>query len=1070
MTKGLIRVCGTLVLLFLLYCLLGFLILPGIALRVANQQLAQYATLPAHIERIELNPLSLELNVWGLHVGQGEQEQLGFKHLYADVNWDSLWTRQLHLINVHLEGPHSEVVFAEDGTLNLTRLFNLPPSQPAAQQPESKPFPIRIDSIALSQGSVHFQDNRLSEQIDFVLDPLGFELHNLSTLPDSGAQLTLTGTGPHGGKLDWTGDLSLIPLTSKGNLSVQGIPLKAWWPYARDFVPMELQNGILSVATEYKLDLSHDTQLLLEKTTANLHDLDLKDPAGKQLVKMTSLDVSDTSIDLAKREVVVGQIRSQGLETSAAREKDGQLDWQKLFADFQKPVRKTAPSAKPEAPGTDEQSPAQPHDGEQKPATAQAPASEPAKDAAPVPSKGEAAPAAEKATVQAAAKPTAEPDAHAQAKAEAKAQIKAQAQADQAEAAASKPASPPPEPAKPVEPQKPWHVVLHDTQLRGYKVHLADRVPAKPVALDIGPLDLDLQNLDSTLTSPLQLKLKTAIGNKGQIEASGQVIPNPISAKLKVATRDIDLRLAQSYLEPFIRLELRSGFLASDLDVDLKNTAPLAFSVNGSAQVTQLHTLDTLKSRDFVKWQKLTLNGVAYNHGDSLVIQSVSFEQPYARFIINEDRTTNINDLLIPQPQSGSAAASASAKPAASGEKPLGIRIGGIRINDGSANFADLTLRPDFATAIQSLGGEIGTIDNRNPQPAAVNITGKVDKYAPVSIKGSLNPFSPLEKLDIATSFKRVELTTLTPYSGKFAGYRIRKGRLNLDLHYQITKGQMKAENKVLVEHLQLGEKVDSPDAVDLPVKLAVALLKDTNGNIDIELPVEGDLNNPQFSVMPIVWQTLRNLVLRAVQAPFKFIAGLAGGGGDEDLGAVSFTAGSADLTPAAQTNLDKLVGALKQRPSLKLEVEGVSAAASDGPLLAEQRLQQDFRDNYYKMLQRRGDKVPSDSSKLEVPEDVQPALLEGIYRTRLKQQPPAEWQQLSKDERTAKMRKAVVDSWSGSALLLRKLAQQRGAQIKDYLVSKGGLGDDRIYLIDVSQGEADKNGEVATQLHLDSD
>lgn len=1043
MTKGLIRVCGTLVLLFLLYCLLGFLILPGIALRVANQQLAQYATLPAHIERIELNPLSLELNVWGLHVGQGEQEQLGFKHLYADVNWDSLWTRQLHLIDVRLEGPHSEVVFAENGTLNLTRLFNLPPSQPAAQQAESKPFPIRVDRIALSQGSVHFQDNRLSEQIDFVLDPFGFELHDLSTLPDSDAKMTLSGTGPHGGKLDWQGDLSLIPLTSKGNLSVQGIPLKAWWPYARDFVPMELQNGILSVATDYKLDLSHDTQLLLEKTSANLKDLELKDPAGKPLVKMTSLDVSETSIDLAKREVMVGMIRSQGLETSAAREKDGQLDWQKLFANFQKPERKSAPVAEQKAPGADVQAPAPVREGEQKPAAAQA-----------------------------TAKPAAEPqgEVQAQAKAQAKAQINAQAQADQAEAAASKPASPPPEPAKPAEPQKPWHVVLRDTQLRGYKVHLADRVPAKPVALDVGPLDLDLQNLDSSLTSPLQLKLKTGIGNKGQIEASGQVILDPVSAKLKVATRDIDLRLAQSYLEPFIRLELRSGFLASDLDVDLKNTAPLAFSVNGSAQVTQLHTLDTLKSRDFVKWQKLTLDGLAYKHGDSLVIQSISFEQPYARFIINEDRTTNINDLLIPQAQSGSATASASAKPAASGEQPLGIHIGGIRINDGSANFADLTLRPDFATAIQSLGGEIGTIDNRNPHPAAVNITGKVDKYAPVSIKGSLNPFSPLDKLDIATSFKRVELTTLTPYSGKFAGYRIRKGRLNLDLHYQITKGQLKAENKVLVEHLQLGEKVDSPDAVDLPVKLAVALLKDTNGNIDIELPVEGDLNNPQFSVMPIVWQTLRNLVVRAVQAPFKFIAGLAGGGGDEDLGSVSFAAGSADLAPAAQTNLDKLVGALKQRPSLKLEVEGVSAAASDGPLLAEQRLQQDFRDNYYKMLQRRGDKVPSDSGKLEVPEDVRPALLEGIYRTRLKQQPPAQWQQLSKDERAAKMRKAVVDSWSGSALLLRKLAQQRGARIKDYLVTKGGLGDDRIYLIDVSQGKADKNGEVASQLHLDSD
>lgn len=158
-----------------------------------------------------------------------------------------------------------------------------------------------------------------------------------------------------------------------------------------------------------------------------------------------------------------------------------------------------------------------------------------------------------------------------------------------------------------------------------------------------------------------------------------------------------------------------------------------------------------------------------------------------------------------------------------------------------------------------------------------MNIAGKVDQYAPVSIKGSLTPFDPLQSLDIATSFRQVELTTLTPYSGKFAGYRIRKGRLNLNLHYRIEQGRLNAENKVVLEQLQLGEKVDSPDAVDLPVRLAVALLKDSKGTISIELPVQGNLNDPEFSVMPIVWQTLRNLVVRAAQAPFKFIAGLAG-------------------------------------------------------------------------------------------------------------------------------------------------------------------------------------------------
>lgn len=1039
MPKGLKRALGAIVLFFLLYCLLGFLIIPGIGLRVANQQLAHYATVPARLERIEFNPFSLELTLWGLHLGPDGEEQVRFRRLYANLELDSLWKRRLHLADVELDAPHTELLFAENGTLNLSKLFKLPPSEPApAQEEPSQPFPLRIDRIRLAEGSLHFQDRRPSEPVDFVFDPMGFELHNLSTLPEDGAEMTLVATGPHGGKLDWKGDLSIVPLTSKGSFTLQGVPLKAWWPYVRDNAPLNLDNGILSLSSDYHLDLSKDTQLQLEKAAINLRDLSLTSPDGKPLAKLATLDVAETTLDLAKQEVVVGQIRSQGLEAWAAREKDGQLDWQKLFATFKPYKRPEEPTPQAQATPVSEAQ-ANKVAGDKSvaaAATQDTPQEQPAQPAA----KPETTPVKPAATAQVDAEQTKTPVAPAEAK-----------------------------PAAPAEPEKEWHVVLRDTQLRGYKAHLADRAPGKPVNLEVGPLDLDLQNLDSRLTSPLQLRLKTGLGQHGQIEASGQVIPSPISAKLKVVTRDIDLRIAQAYIDPFIRLELRSGLLASDLDVDLKGTDPLAFSINGSAQVTQLHTLDTIKSRDFVKWSKLTLDGLAYKHGDSLVIQTVSLEEPYARFIINEDRSTNVSELIIPQ--ADTAASSAKKGSSSGGEsKPLGIRIGGVKINNGSANFADLTLRPDFATAIQQLGGEIGTIDNRNPAPASVDVKGKVDKYAPVTIKGSLNPFSPLEKLDIATSFKRVELTTLTPYSGKFAGYRIRKGRLNLDLHYQITQGKLKADNKVLVEHLQLGEKVDSPDAVDLPVKLAIALLKDANGNIDIQLPVEGDLNNPQFSVMPIVWQTLRNLVVRAVQAPFNFIAGLAGGSGGPDLSNVAFAAGSSELDASAQSNMDKLAAALKQRPALKLEVEGVAAASSDGPLLAQKRLQQEYQKNYYSMLQRRGDKVPSDASKLEVPEDLQPALLEGVYRTRLKKQPPAEWQELSKDERSAKMLQAVIDSWSDSQLLLRKLGQERATQIKDYLVSKGGLGDDRIYLIDVSFGEAENGGSVATQLHLDSE
>ena len=970
MLKGLIRALGAVLIAIALYSVLGFLILPGVGLRIINQQLANYATVPAKLDRLEFNPFSLELTLWGLKVGEPGKEQVGFDRLYANLQADSLWTKALHLADVQLDKPKTELLFNKDGTLNLTQLFKLPASEPTPSDPDSKPFPVRLDNIKLAGGYLHFTDMRPSEPIEFLYDSMDLELKNLSTLPDDNADMTLVAAGPAGGRIDWSGTLSLVPITSTGKLKVTDAKMKVWWPYVRDALPLALEDGVLNFSTDYTLNLSKETEMVLSNASASIAPFKINAPDGRPLARLERLDISDTTVDLAKQQVVVGKINSQNLETWAAREKDGQLDWQKLFA------------------------------------------SQPEK----VPHKTD----------------------------------------DEVTVAAPKPA--------PVAPSKPWQVLLKDVELRDYRVHLADKEPKTPVALDIGPLNLNLKNFDSLNRSPFTLNLDTGVGKQGKLTASGDVNLSPVSARLKVTTKDIDLRVAQAYIDPFIRLELRSGMLGSDLAVDLKSTEPLAFTVAGRAQVDQLHTLDTLKNRDFLKWQKLVLEDVKYQHGESLSITRVNFEKPYVRFMINDDRTTNVDDLLIPQP------AGSGAKPAASKSKPLGIHVGGIAINDGSANFADFSLTPNFQTAVQQLNGQIGTIDSRQAKPASVNIAGKVDRYAPVTIKGSVNPFDPMASLDIATSFKRVELTTLTPYSGKFAGYRIRKGRLNLDLHYLITQGQLKAENKVVIEQLQLGEKVDSPDAVNLPLKLAIALLKDSDGRISIELPVTGDLNNPQFSVMPIVWQTLRNLVVRAAQAPFKFIGGLITGGGSEDLGTVSFAPGSSELSPEAQKALTTLADALKQRPALRLEIEGTAAQSSDGPHIAQDRLEREYQYNYYKILQRRGDKVPAQASLLKVPDEEKGPLLEGIYRTRLKQQPPAEWADLSRDERAAKMTAALIDFWSKSEVLLRQLGQDRASSIKDFLVDKGQLADERVYFVDATLGEAESDGRVISPLHLDSE
>ena len=979
-----------------LYSLLGFLIIPGVAQRVVNQQLAIYATVPARLERVELNPYTLELNLWGLHIGEAQAEQLGFARLHLDLQLDSLWRKAIHLRNIELEGARVDAQRSKEGELSLATLFNLPPSQPAPADEPASPMPaLLIERIALIEAGVHFKDLQPQTPFEFNYDSLNLELHNLSTLPDDNADLTLSARGPHGGELDWTGNLSVNPLKSSGHLELRDGKLKAIWPYVRDLVPIDLQNGVLEISTDYQLALGETLQLNLEQLSVKLDSLALQTPDQRPLLNLAGLTISETSVDLAKQQVIIGQLRSQQLETWAAREKDGQLDWQTLLAT-------PAVTAQPDTPA---------------PANAEA--------AAPVPA------------AEAPATPVTE-------------DVAATAQ---------------PETAAPAAPSKPWQIILKDAQLRDYRVHLADRQPAKAVELDLGPLNLDLQNFDSLAQAPFTINLDTGLGKQGKITAAGPVQVSPPSATLQVTTSHIDLRVAQAYLSPFMRMELRSGMLASQLKVDLKSAAPLQLQITGNAQVSQLHTLDTVKQRDFVRWQKLQLDGLDYQHGKRLSINRIHLNQPYARFIINEDRSTNITDLLIPQP-----AAPAASKAPASSAPALAIHLGSIQLQDGSANFADLSLTPDFATAIQQLNGSIGTIDSVQQKPASIDIKGKVDRYAPVTIKGLLNPFDPLAKLDIAVDFQRVELTTLTPYSGKFAGYRIKKGRLNLNLHYRIEQGQLNAENRLMLEQLQLGEQVDSPDAVDLPIRLAIALLKDTDGNIDIALPISGDLNNPEFSIAPIVWQTLKNLVLRAVQAPFNFIGGLVSGGAEIDMSQVPFSAGSSELDKGAQGTLNTLAEALNERPGLRLEVEGTSAVDSDGPLLAVQRLQSEYQSTWYKMEQRSGAQVPATPAEIEVPEDEKPVMLEGIYRARLKQQPPAEWAELDSEVRADKMRDAVLASWGSSDLLLRKLAQARASSVKEYLVKNGGLNDQRVYLLDVTTLPTSDGEQVPTALHLDAE
>lgn len=598
----------------------------------------------------------------------------------------------------------------------------------------------------------------------------------------------------------------------------------------------------------------------------------------------------------------------------------------------------------------------------------------------------------------------------------------------------------------------PWSFQLQSVTVADYAVHVIDRVPSTPVEIHIAPVQFKASGIQYGSVEPVPLELSAGLPASGELVVQGQAVLSPLTFNGKMQLRQGALSLIQPYVAEQARIVLAQGLLDAAMTVDVSVEPEVAMVVSGAATVRDLDVREREQNRKLLSWHLLDVAGLAYTSADNrLQVDSVDVSKPYSRFIINKDGTTNIQALLVDKPVRAAAVEPAGTAP------PLALLIKKVVVDDADLGFSDLTLNPDFRVTIEKLNGRIENISTDPDSRATVDLRGKVDHYAPAKIQGKCNVLGAKPVLDMGVSFSDIELTTFTPYSGTYAGFVIDKGQLSLDLNYSLENNRIKGKNHIVMKQLQLGKKVENKASTDLPIRLAIALLRDENGVIDLGFDVDGNVDDPSFSVGGLFFKVLGNVVKKAVTSPFNLLSGLLGDTpGEPDR--VAFAFGDVTLDKMGQTKVDGVATMLKKRSLLQLSLRGRVAPKEDKLALQQQKLAARLADETGLTVDDfiNPDKaVENGRARRLVGRLIHDARHDELkdIEARIREDRQAKQQSVEKQAiRVA----AYQQAWlrlAGDVPVgdsdLRQLGLARASQVKNSLMEQHGISPDRVFVLD---------------------
>ena len=1198
------------------YALGGFVVAPWWIKRELPHYLKTHLDATGSVGEIAINPFKFTVDVrdFALTESGGAQPAIAFDRLFVDFEAISLIHRAWTFADISLEHPRFNLEADANGALNLVKLA---PKNAAPKKESSPGLPrLLLQRLALKQGRVTFTDKAVTKPATAKLEPVEFELHDLSTLPDQRGEYTLSARLPAGGTLGWRGTISLAPIASAGQIELKAVKLATLWQFVQDKLRIDEPGGQAALSLQYN---TRYTESKLDASTSNMSlnfsDITLRQQ-GAADAALTAGEVALTggTFNLAQHNIQFAELALRRIVANTLIDADGQTNWAQLTAPARAASPAVADTNKPAA-GTPWQialdavnvSDVRLHTVDQgfvRPiavdiARAGLRTSVKASIGAEITARIEniavdvenirvsEANAKNSLITLATASLSEGTFDLAQKKFSANAlklskpvtaiSRDAQGVINLAAAFARKTARPP-------EPS-PVTVEISAIELLDGAVAFQDLSNEPALALDLQGIRVLAKNVSSGAKSTIPFEAAMQIKQGGTLRAQGNASPDQQRATVKLEARNIALAPLAALVEKHTTLKLISGVaqatgqldwigqgntagiryagsaglddfrFAADapapatpgatlrvqgtvssapqrasLKVEARNLAltPLAAlvakhitlklvsgtayaagqlewnglgaspGVPGLPGVPGVRYAGTAGVDDFrldqegsgerlVAWKGMLAEGIQADSAGRLArVEDVRLSGPSGKIAIAKDHSTNFAGVMRKPAAAPSDTTAITPTAQATSDAPFNVNVERIHVSNGELDFADQSLVLPFAALIREFTGTLTGLSTLPGTRAGLKFEGRVDEFGQAQVGGAINVLEPKVFTDITVSFRNVAMSPLTPYSATFAGRRIASGKLSLDLQYKLINSQLLGENKVLLEQFTLGERVESPTAINLPLDLAIALLTDSSGKIDLSVPVRGNVDSPEFAYGHLVWQAIRTVLTNIVTAPFRALASLFGGGADK-VDAIGFEAGRAQLAPPEREKLTRVAGVLKQRPQLRLVVEGRYDSRHDGAALRATAARRVLAERQGIKLTGEDDAAPANFDNAKTQRMIEALLEERAGKGSIDKFKTGHEKTTGKAVSRVNPALALIGRGSPDRQFyeamfnqvielqplatdaLQSLATQRSSAVVAFLKTSAGLDAARINSKSVAEVKADKPSEIATALSLDA-